>query len=310
MPNQFSNGGRDEAIVPFGTREMERPYDRKLDGRYDPDEAMRYRIVNGERICGWSCDPMSPYYKEDHHMCPAECHGNVYVPRTGRKKKFERIVDVCGGDAGAPALPSASLLPLNNDLCAADAAALTAAGVWLLIAVQSGPDNKGRRDGVRNSWKRWDRELPGVLVCFLLGRKQGSGDFGMGITDERLAALDAEAKEHKDILWLPNATDAGVPTIKGYHWWRAADRLLPSAADAAQGRGIKIAAKVDDDSFLHLGNLYADMRRLHCVSHLHYGSMGFTGYDPSIWRMCGWSWNTRGECATHPKQANKQSAAA
>ena len=52
--------------------------------------------------------------------------------------------------------------------------------------------------------------------------------------------------------------------------------------------------KVDDDSFLHLGNLYADMRRLHCVSHLHYGSMGFTGYDPSIWRMCGWSWNTRG----------------
>ena len=107
MPNQFSNGGRDEAIVPFGTREMERPYDRKLDGRYDPDEAMRYRIVNGERICGWSCDPMSPYYKEDHHMCPAECHGNVYVPRTGRKKKFERIVDVCGGDAGAPALPEA-----------------------------------------------------------------------------------------------------------------------------------------------------------------------------------------------------------
>ena len=82
MPNQFSNGGRDEAIVPFGTREMERPYDRKLDGRYDPDEAMRYRIVNGERICGWSCDPMSPYYKEDHHNA-TNSTANRYVYQNG-----------------------------------------------------------------------------------------------------------------------------------------------------------------------------------------------------------------------------------
>lgn len=37
-----------------------------------------------------------------------------------------------------------------------------------------------------------------------------------------------------------------------------------------------------------------DMRQLHCVSHLHYGSIGFTGYDPSIWRLCGWSWQPRG----------------
>jgi len=36
------------------------------------------------------------------------------------------------------------------------------------------------------------------------------------------------------------------------------------------------------------------MRQLHCVSHLHYGSIGFTGYDPSIWRLCGWSWQPRG----------------
>ena len=85
--------------------EMLRSYDRAIDGRYDPDEALRYRIVQGERICGWSCDPSSPYYKEDHHMCPAECRGNFWMHRPGRKKKFLRIDDVCGGLASAPALP-------------------------------------------------------------------------------------------------------------------------------------------------------------------------------------------------------------
>ena len=61
-----------------------------------------------------------------------------------------------------------------------------------------------------------------MLVCFLLGR--------LGLRRKALAALDAEDAEHRDILWLPNATDAGVPTIKGYHWWREAHRRLPPAA--------------------------------------------------------------------------------
>ena len=42
----------------------------------------------------------------------------------------------------------------------------------------------GRRDGVRASWKRWDQELPGVLVCFLIGR--------IGVTPTQLAELDDE----------------------------------------------------------------------------------------------------------------------
>jgi hypothetical protein len=57
---------------------------------------------------------------------------------------------------------------------------------------------------------------------------------------------------------------------------------------------VRIAAKVDDDAFLHVANLAADLRKLHCVPHLHYGSMGFTGYDPATWRLCGWSWQARG----------------
>ena len=163
-----------------------------------------------------------------------------------------------------------------RDRCGDDAARLSAVGVWMLIGVQTGPSNRGRRDGVRASWKRWDQELPGVLVCFLIGR--------VGVSNEQLAELDAEGKQHGDILWLPNATDAGVPTIKGYHWWRAAGAMLPPPGSE---RGLKIAAKVDDDSFLHVGNLVADMRRLHCAEHLHYVSLGYTGYDPSIWRLCG-----------------------
>ena len=240
-------------------------------------QAVKYRVVQGERICGWSCDPASPYYAEDHHMCPAECRGNFYVPNPNRKKKLERIEDVC--KTAPPALPTI----VGKASCGGDSAEMTAAGVWMLIGVQTGPANKGRRDGVRASWKRWELELPGVLVCFLVGR--------VGLGAAQLAELDAEAGQHQDFLWLPNATDAGVPTIKGYHWWKTAGRLLPPPGSS---RGIQIAAKVDDDSFLHLGNLAADMRRLHCVRHLHYGSMGFTGYDPSIWKMCGWSWQPHG----------------
>ena len=36
------------------------------------------------------------------------------------------------------------------------------------------------------------------------------------------------------------------------------------------------------------------MQRLHCSTHLHYGSMGYTGYDPAIWKLCGWSWQPGG----------------
>ena len=260
--------------------EMLRAFDASIDGPADSAEAKRYRIVNGERVCGWSCDPKGPYYEEDKHLCPAECDGGLWKPRAkpGRPKP-EVIADVC--HTPPPPLPT---LSGEKPYCADDAATLTRKGVWMLIGVQTGPSHTARREGVRASWKRWERDQPGVLVCFLIGR--------VGI-DHKLSELDAEDRMHRDILWLPNATDAGVPTIKGYHWWRTANRLLPPA-DASDGRGIRIAAKVDDDSFLHIGNLVKDMRKLHCQPHLHYGSMAYTGYDPSIWRLCGWSWQPFG----------------
>ena len=263
---------------------MLRARDRAIDGPPDPEEAKRYRIVQGERICGWSCDPSGPYYEQDKHLCPPECKTGERIG----KLRGERIDDVCR--TPAPPLPTVE----HTATCSDNSVAITASGTWMLIGVQTAPFNRARRDGVRASWKRWEHDTPGVLVCFLIGR--------LGLSAENLASLDSEERQHHDILWLPNATDAGVPTIKGYHWWRAAASLLPPAGST---RGLRIAAKVDDDSFLHLGNLVTDMQKLHCAKHLHYGSLAFTGYDPSIWKMCGWSWQARGGNYRKERCANR-----
>ena len=118
-------------------------------------------MVQGERICGWSCDPASPYYKEDHHMCPAECRGNFYIPNPKRKRKVERIDDVCS--TAAPALPAV----VGKASCAGDAAQLTAAGVWMLIGVQTGPVLLLLQD--RTSCCSLSRIEPGGLCAFAAG---------------------------------------------------------------------------------------------------------------------------------------------
>ena len=270
----------------YSSDSMIRAFDRSIDGPPDNLEGRTYHIVQGERICGWSCDPTGPYYEQDKHLCPRECKSgsgsDSYVPNPN-KPHFDRIRDVCAGKPSPPMPPPP--VPGRKASCTDDAAGLAASGVWLLIGVQTGPAHAARRDGVRASWKRWESDFQsGVLVCFLIGR--------IGLASETLAAVDAEARAHGDVLWLPNATDAGVPTIKGYHWWKTAARLMPPIAGYP---GQRIAAKVDDDSFLHVGNLVADLQRMHCADHLHYGSLAYTGYDPSIWKLCGWSWQPHGD---------------
>ena len=220
-------------VVPPGDDLLLRARSDARDGRADPQEAKQYRIINGERMCGWSCDPSGPYYEEDRHLCPAQCHGAGaenyrFCPR---QRRFERLVDVC--PPPPPPLPQPVSPAAPRATCASPSSVLTAAGVWLLIGVQTGPFNAARRAGVRSSWKRWEEEHKGVLVCFLLGR--------LGLPSATLRTLDAEDAAHRDILWLPNATDAGVPTMKGYHWWQAAHRLLPPPG-AGAGRGLQAGA--------------------------------------------------------------------
>ena len=65
---------------------MLRPFNAEVDGPANSAEAQRYRVVQGERICGWSCDPTGPYYEQDKGLCPAQClPGYVPPPRKRRR---------------------------------------------------------------------------------------------------------------------------------------------------------------------------------------------------------------------------------
>ena len=180
-------------------------------------------------------------------MCPAHCGGGE-----ARRRWREKHATL---DATCPPPPPAAPLVRSGPppRCSDSAAQLTAAGVFLLVGVQSGPSERhlARRNAIRHSWIRWENVGRTVLVCFLLGRRE--------LRPGALRRLEAEAAENGDVLWLTNATDEGVPTLKGYEWWRTAASLLP--ADSGGG-GIAHFAKVDDDSFVHLINLEADLRRL------------------------------------------------
>ena len=67
---------------------------------------------------------------------------------------------------------------------------------------------------------------------------------------------------------------------KVFTWWQA-------AADGITG--FTHFAKVDDDSFLHVPNLLQALSAQQ-APYLVLGGMAFAGYDPKIFRMCGWSW--------------------
>ena len=180
-------------------------------------------------------------------MCPAHCGAASAATLAGEARDVGRHVP--------PPPPAAPLVRSGPPpRCSDSAAQLTAAGVFLLVGVQSGPSERhlARRNAIRHSWIRWENVGRTVLVCFLLGRRE---------LRPGVRRLEAEAAENGDVLWLTNATDEGVPTLKGYEWWRTAASLLP--ADSGGG-GIAHFAKVDDDSFVHLINLEADLRGCGC----------------------------------------------
>jgi len=133
---------------------MLRAFDPALDGPADADEAWRYRYVNGERVCGWSCDPSGPYYEQDKHLCPKACRSERFAGGSSLPSRSE-IGGVCSEPP--PPLPPRSGGAAS---CSSGEAAITAAGVWMLIGVQTGPAHLPRRDGVRASWKRFEADAP------------------------------------------------------------------------------------------------------------------------------------------------------
>ena len=71
---------------------------------------------------------------------------------------------------------------------------------------------------------------------------------------------------------------------KIYLFWRRAALLMQAAPS------IRHVAKVDDDCFLHLPNVEADLARLACVPDLAYGKVAWISLRQAPLAVCGFSW--------------------
>ena len=142
-----------------------------------------------------------------------------------------------------------------------------AESVQLLVGVLTAPGNRDRREAIRTTWGR-----PGqtVAVCFVLGAR--------GMKPAQLAELEAERRQHGDLILLGDATDGcstAVSIGKAFAWWRHAASLLPGR-DGALSRAL--VAKTDDDSYLRLPQLLGALGTLHCHS-FYYGAMAMAGCE-------------------------------
>ena len=167
----------------------------------------------------------------------------------------------------------------------------------VLVGILSDPRSGARRRAaIRTSWLRWRGVGEKLLPCFALG--------STGLARRKRVSFDAN-----DVVWL-NVEEIGVLSIpKVFAWWRAAASAMAHFTHAA---------KVDDDSFLHVPNLLNALaklpsnaasaiapgsnRRLATLAAsvrstarspstpLCFGPLAHAGYSPERFRMCGWSW--------------------
>ena len=182
------------------------------------------------------------------------------------------------GDVPALVEPAASITDNTAHVYCDDPASIGRSQVRLLVGVISSPAMKSRRDAIRTTWAGVPSRT--ALVCFVLGSRVPS--------QARLTAMSEERAAHRDVIWLPRAVDGCgtqyAPISKFLFFWKAAAAILEVAPAIAH------VAKVDDDSFVHLPNLEADLARLHCVRHLSYGRFAWLGVRPSPLAVCGFSW--------------------
>ena len=109
-----------------------------------------------------------------------------------------------------------------------------------------------------------------MLPCFALGSR--------GLSHRDKLQLDA-----KDVLWL-DTKDAGILSMQMFMFWQAAAMGAPKFTHAA---------KVDDDSYLHVPNLLAELTTFQDTS---LGGLAYSGYNPStfdVWlAMAARSWRS------------------
>ena len=201
-------------------------------------------------------------------------------------------------------------------------------GVRLVIGITSSPDKWGarRREGIRQTWLRYDQNGRQTLACFVLGRR--------GVKPKELARIDAEAALRGDIIFLRATADGQGPfvTISKLHaWFRLASELL-GLIDSGSGGGVESSAggagplseaeamrlrpdsprraisdyavamahsvrhiaKIDDDTFIHLPELHRELDAMHCVRNLYYGCLCYSGYNPISFTKCGFDYGPNG----------------
>ena len=190
---------------------------------------------------------------------------------------------------GSPLPPTVGTPPANRTACSELAGGTGLLHAQLLVGVQTAPAHSQRRAAIRASWMQWESVGRSVVVCFLIGRD--------GLSKARARSLEAEAALYRDVLLLDVADRVVLSLPKTFGWWQAAAALI------AQGTAVRWVAKVDDDSFVHLPNLEAGLRRLHCHPHLYLGSFARCGYDPVRLAKCGFSWTGSGNSRRYGCQA-------
>lgn len=188
-------------------------------------------------------------------------------------------------DAAAAAAPPVSTA-LRADGGPPPCPARVGPGVRLLLGVHSAPDGAGaaRRDGVRATWLRWAEVGRSVHACFVVGRDVPAGS---------VAALEAEAARHGDVVWLDGTRDGRGPfvtIIKLYAWYRHVAAMLGQGG----GGGVRHVAKVDDDTFVHVPVMLAELDAMRCVPKLYYGRFAYAGYNARTFLKCGYDESSRG----------------
>ena len=130
-------------------------------------------------------------------------------------------------------------------------------GVQLLLGVLTAPSNRARRDAIRSSWALWSGRT--TVVCFVVGLG--------GLASALVSSLADEAQQLGDLVPLASVEDrCHVSIAKAHAWWAWAAR---SSAP--------FLGRVDDDTFLHLPNLEAELSRHACHESFVYGLMANVG---------------------------------
>lgn len=124
----------------------------------------------------------------------------------------------------------------------------------LIILILSAPKNLDRRTIIRDTWLTLDKSSVSSSVQYRFKHYFVIGS--MGLTNDQVLHLSAEQSQYSDILILPmydSYTNLTEKVLKSFEW-------LDGQYD--YGLGFKYVLKCDDDSFINLHYLLAEIPKM------------------------------------------------